>query len=168
MGVAEQGISQDRYMVIPRVLIFPFSAEGKVLLLQGAKHKRLWAGKWNGIGGHVESGESILQAAKRELQEESGLQASRWIFCGEVMVDTQTNPGIAFFIFKAEELNGSLQESSEGQLSWFTLEEIRGALFVQDIPTLLGKVYRFQQGARPFWGLYQYDAEDQLIMSFED
>ncbi|HNQ32115.1 MAG TPA: NUDIX domain-containing protein, partial [Candidatus Woesebacteria bacterium] len=73
MGVKAQGVSQDRYTVIPRVLIFPFSSDSKVLLLKGSEHKRIWAGLWNGIGGHVEAGESVLQAAKRELQEETGL-----------------------------------------------------------------------------------------------
>jgi 8-oxo-dGTP diphosphatase len=168
MGVEDQGISQDRYTVIPRVLIFPFSPEGQVLLLQGAEHKRLWAGHWNGIGGHVEAGESVLQAAKRELQEESGLQASRWTFCGEVMVDTHANPGVAFFIFRAEELAGSLQESAEGHLQWFAPGQLAGEAWVEDLPALLGRVIRFQVGAQPFWGLYQYDAEDQLIMSFGD
>ena len=66
MGVRAQGVSQDRYTVIPRVLIFPFASDGKVLLLKGAPHKRIWAGLWNGIGGHVEAGESIIQAAQRE------------------------------------------------------------------------------------------------------
>jgi len=73
MGADAQGLNTERYAVVPRVLIFPFSADGKVLLLSGAPHKRIWAGLWNGIGGHIEAGESVLTAARRELCEETGL-----------------------------------------------------------------------------------------------
>jgi len=167
VGVRAQGISQDRYMVIPRVLIFPFASDGKVLLLKGAAHKRIWAGLWNGIGGHVEAGESILHAAQRELQEETGLLAERLLFCGAVIVETQTRPGIAFFVFKAEGLNGNQHDSPEGTLRWFALDEIHQVPLVEDVPTLVGKVSRFQAGSQPFWGLYRYDADNQLVMSFE-
>jgi len=168
MGISEQGISSERYSVIPRVLIFPFSTEGKVLLLKGSETKRVWPGLWNGIGGHIKEGESILDAAKRELKEESGLRSRHWQFCGEVMVDTQANPGIAIFIFKVEELEGNLQESNEGKLSWFDPIEVSQLPAVEDLPTLIGKVGRFQPNSRPFWGLYRYDQSDQLVMSFED
>jgi len=167
VGVKAQGVSQDRYTVIPRVLIFPFSSDSKVLLLKGSEHKRIWAGLWNGIGGHVEAGESVLQAAKRELQEETGLRAEKLLFCGSVIVETQTRPGIAFFVFKAEGLSGKQHDSPEGILQWFTLDEIHQVPLVEDVPTLVGKVSRFQAGSQPFWGLYRYDAEDQLVMSFE-
>ena len=82
MGIEAQGVSQDRYTVIPSVLIFPFASDDKFLLLKGAAHKRSWAGLWNGIGGHVEAGESILQAAQRELREETGFTARQWAFAG--------------------------------------------------------------------------------------
>lgn len=167
MGVKAQGVSQDRYTVIPRVLIFPFSSDSKVLLLKGSEHKRIWAGLWNGIGGHVEAGESVLQAAKRELQEETGFRVEKLLFCGSVIVETQTRPGIVFFVFKAEGLSGKQHESPEGTLRWFDLDEIHQVPLVEDVPTLVGKVSRFQAGSQPFWGLYRYDAEDQLVMSFE-
>jgi len=99
MGVSEQGVSLDRYTVIPRVLVFPVNGADQVLLLHGAPNKRIWANRWNGIGGHVEAGESILRAARRELLEEANLTAARLKFVGQVMVDTGGNPGIAFFCF---------------------------------------------------------------------
>lgn len=53
------------------VSILAFDKDGRVLVgLRGD------TGKWNLPGGHVESGEDIYAAAKRELKEETGLEAS--------------------------------------------------------------------------------------------
>ena len=71
MPQSDQGATNDRYAVIPRVAIF-LRREDSFLLLKGAPTKRLWANKYNGLGGHVERGEDALFAAKRELLEETG------------------------------------------------------------------------------------------------
>lgn len=45
---------------------------GKVLL--GMKTRKIGVGCWNGYGGGVEEGESIIESAVRELEEEVGLK----------------------------------------------------------------------------------------------
>ena len=69
MPQSDQGITKDRYTVVPRVAIFLRRGDA-VLLLKGAPTKRLWANKYNGLGGHVERGEDAMSAARRELLEE--------------------------------------------------------------------------------------------------
>ena len=46
MPQSDQGITHDRYMLIPRKLIFLRRGES-ILLLKGASANRLWAGKCN-------------------------------------------------------------------------------------------------------------------------
>lgn len=53
------------------ILIF---SQGKVLLVKRPLSKKVNPGKYSGIGGKVEPEESYLQAVKRELKEETGLE----------------------------------------------------------------------------------------------
>lgn len=53
----------------PTTGVFIFNQEGELLLLQSHK----WPGKFVVPGGHVELGERIEDAAKREAKEETGL-----------------------------------------------------------------------------------------------
>lgn len=92
MPISEQGLNQDRYMVIPRTLIFVRNQD-RVLLIRGAPTKRLWANKYNGLGGHVEAGESIHAAAIREVFEESGLREIKLTLIGIISIATGENPG---------------------------------------------------------------------------
>lgn len=166
MGAEAQGVSNHRYTLIPRVLIFPVNENGKLLLLKGAADKTIWPGLWNGIGGHVEQGESIHAAAARELFEESGLTARKMIHCGQVVVDTGGKPGIIFFIFKVKELSGEVTPSVEGSLEWFSQVETTHLLMVEDLYTLIPLVMRQKPTGRPFWGYYDYDSSGQLRMTF--
>ena len=51
--------------------------EGERQLLLGRKKRGFGEGKWNGFGGKLEPGETVEEAAVRELQEESGVTATQ-------------------------------------------------------------------------------------------
>ena len=155
-----------KYTLIPRVLVFPFDAQGRVLLIKGAANKKIWAGVWNGPGGHLEVGETPLEAARRELKEETGLEASKWTLAAEVVIDTSRVQGIVFWVFKAEQLAGDLVASEEGEPTWLSLEEALHFELVEDLYALLPIVADFSETQEPIWGRYAYDSNDQLIMRF--
>jgi 8-oxo-dGTP diphosphatase len=164
MPLSDQGVNRERYMLIPRTAIF-LRREDAYLLLKGAPTKRLWANKYNGLGGHIERGENISTAAKRELLEESGLSADIWL-CGTVIVETGQNPGICLYVFTGESIDGDPQPSSEGLAEWIAYDRLNSLPVVEDLSVLLGRVHAMRKGDPPFAARSFYDDDDHLIVQF--
>jgi 8-oxo-dGTP diphosphatase len=148
MPKSDQGINRERYMLIPRVLIF-LAREDKVLLIKGAPTKRLWAGKYNGVGGHVERGEDVLSAARRELWEETGL-ASDLRLVGTVTVDAGESVGVGLYVFAGECLEGEPRPSEEGTLEWLSTSELATRPLVEDVAVLLARILPMRADDPPF------------------
>ena len=167
MPISDQNHTTYRYTLIPRTLIF-LTRQDQILLIKGAPHKRLWANLYNGIGGHVERGEGLLTAAKRELREETGLTDVELWLCGTITIDTNDNPGIGIFVFRGEYMDGELKESKEGTLTWISLDQVYSLPLVEDLYQLLPKVLKTSTGSHYFSALYTYDESDQIKISFSD
>jgi 8-oxo-dGTP diphosphatase len=163
MPQSDQGVTGDRYTVIPRTAIF-LRREDAFLLLKGAPSKRLWANKYNGLGGHVEKGEDVLSAAKRELFEETGVTADLWL-CGTLMVDSGPM-GIALYLFSGECQDGEVKPSREGTAEWIPFDRIGELPVVEDLLILLSKIRGMKRGAPPFSARSYYDKQEHLVVVF--
>jgi 8-oxo-dGTP diphosphatase len=166
MPQSDQGLQSGgdrRYAVIPRTAIFLRRGE-EYLLLKGAPTKRLWAGKYNGLGGHVERGEDVYVSAQRELLEETGLRADLWL-CGTLMIDAG-ELGICLFLFLGEAVQGDLQPSAEGLAEWVPLSKVPELPVVEDLPVLLGRLHSMQRGDAPFFARSYYDEGGRLCVVF--
>ena len=168
MPAADQGRAQSlsRYQLVPRVLCFVLDGD-RVLLLRGAASKKIWPGVYNGLGGHVERGESVQATAEREIFEEAGLRVSRLRLRGVITVDTGASPGIGLFVFTAQTAGGTPTASDEGSLEWVPLSEVRDRPIVPDVAVLLERLTAEPDNAPPFSAHSHYDARGDLVLRFD-
>jgi len=79
-------------------------------------------GKWNGVGGHIESGESPYQSMLREIDEETGLKLDSVHFGGILTWEGfEINKG-GLYIFSADVDSWKIKENGEGHLAWHPIQ----------------------------------------------
>ncbi len=101
--------------------------QNKTLLLHRVKKENdINEGKWIGVGGKFEEGESAYECMVREIKEETGLNALSLKLHGFV-----TFPGLYYgkdegmFVYSCCDFNGELiEECNEGHLQWVNNEDI--------------------------------------------
>ena len=94
-------------------------------ILLGMKKRGHGEGKWNGFGGKVEQGETIEEAARREMKEESGVEIKEMNKLGILEFVYQDGSGnMEVHIFYVKEFKGSPAESEEMKPRWFDINEI--------------------------------------------
>ena len=94
--------------------------DGQTLMLHRVKKANdIHEGKWNGLGGKLEPGESPDECAHREIEEESGLKTVQPRLGG--ILTFPMFDGIDdwyVFVYIVEEFTGQLIDSPEGNLAW--------------------------------------------------
>lgn len=167
MKTPDNAFEKGLQKVIPAVLIYLLSGS-KVLMIHRNSNPKIKAddhyGKWNGLGGKCEKEESPLEAAKRELFEESGfsLPESQFKPIGVIQFPNfkaKKSEDWCVFVFYSEIDPASSQRpllaSPEGELHWIPREEILSLnLWPGDslfIPHVLRK--------EPFMGTIWYENE---------
>lgn len=98
----------------------------KTLMLHRIKKKNdVHEGKWNGLGGKFEAGETPEECAIREVKEESGLLMKNPRLHGFItfpMFDGKKDWYV--FLFTAKEFEGELIDSHEGELEWIPNDKL--------------------------------------------
>ncbi len=94
-------------------------------ILLGLKKRGYGQGRWNGFGGKVQPGESIEEAARRELKEEVGIEIGQPQKRGVLAFETAGDPEILeVHVFSGRDFRGRPAESEEMRPEWFKLTEI--------------------------------------------
>ena len=96
------------------------------ILLQYKAPGRFGEGKWNGPGGKLKLDETPIDGVIREVKEETGLTIldPKEMGCIDFYFGERPEPNWVAYIFRVTEFTGELTPNDEGELRWFTVEEI--------------------------------------------
>lgn len=81
-------------------------------------------GKWIGVGGHFEAGESPEDCLLREVQEETGFILTSYVFHGIVTFLSDENPAEYMCLYTADGFTGHEIACDEGELAWVAKDKI--------------------------------------------
>lgn len=94
---------------------------------------------WKGYtlpGGHIETGESIVDAVVREMKEETGLTIKAPRLCGVKQFPIEGGRYIVF-LFETDQFEGKLVDSEEGKMHWVKISELSNVNLVNDFEELI-------------------------------
>ncbi|KXZ52813.1 hypothetical protein GPECTOR_8g199 [Gonium pectorale] len=143
----------------PKLLTLVMIDDGKRVLL-GHKKRGFGMGYYNGFGGKVEPGETIRQAAERELQEEACIEAVDLREAGVLVFAFDDQP-VAWevHVFAASSFRGEPAETDEMRPVWFNHEDVPFEQMWADdqfwYPLLLRRAY--------FRGVFAFTQTTQLL-----
>ena len=141
----------------PATLVFVVK-DGRILLIR--KKRGLGAGKINAPGGRLEPGETPLEAAVREVQEELCITPVELTYSGENLFQFVDGYSIHVHVFKAGDYQGEPTETDEASPIWSNLDAIPYEEMWEDdelwVPLVL-------DGTR-FYGRYLFD--DDIMLDY--
>lgn len=112
--------TNTRTTTTTRVIAAVVRRDGRYLLCRRPAHKR-HGGLWEFPGGKLEPGESIVEATRRELAEELGVEVRA---VGELLHSAH-DPGSAFVIeFHPVEIEGDPRCLEHAALAWVSVGEL--------------------------------------------
>lgn len=151
---------------IPAVLIYAQQGERILMLHRNAKDlsQDYHSGKWNGLGGKLEADESPIEAARRELREESGLDLPEdaFVALGAVHFPNfkpKKNEDWIVYVFRANvpgDYEAGALSGDEGELHWIETERLMSLNLWAGDQHFLPHV----MSGTPFMGTIWYQGEE--------
>lgn len=115
-------IDWESWVATEDAVITYIQRKNEVLLIH--KKTGLGAGKVNAPGGHIEDGETALEAAIRETEEEVGLITDNLQYSGELYFHFLDGLRLKGTVYLCSEFSGRLIETDEALPFWCTIQEI--------------------------------------------
>lgn len=153
-------MSEEAHPDIRRTLLF-LRRDDEILLAM--KKRGFGAGKWNGVGGKLEPGETIEQALIRETEEEIGVTPTKYRPVAELdfVQDAETDDPWHMYVYAylCDAWKGEPSETEEMAPQWFSLNDIPYADMWQDDAYWLPQVL----SGETVTGRFTFDENDALL-----
>lgn len=133
--------AHDKNLLYNEVAVFIINDKREVLLQKRSATKRFSPNKWSLCAGHVDAGESLEDAALRELKEEVGIDitASDLVpFAERNFSIKDSNSHVTYFYYIKSNLNERdfiIQKEELSEVKWFSIDKIVDMIKSVDNPT---------------------------------
>ncbi len=131
-------------------------------VLLAMKKRGFGIGRWNGVGGKIEEGESVEQAMIRETQEEIGVTPVNYEKVGELLFDEFFKGAptlMRVHVYTATKWEGTPAESEEMKPQWFSVDNIPYTDMWPDDPYWLPSVL----AGKKVTATFKLDESDAII-----
>lgn len=122
-------------------------------------------GKWIGIGGRVEEGESPEECVLREVKEETGLTLTSYQYRGIVIFKSDKYEDEKMHLYTADGYVGELTECNEGVLEWIDRDEMYNLPMWEGDKIFLGLI---RTDAKFFNLVLEYKGDKLVSASIDD
>jgi 8-oxo-dGTP pyrophosphatase MutT (NUDIX family) len=118
--------AEGKQCLVGAVIINP---QRQAFVQKRAATRRLWPGCWDLAGGHVEPGETLEEALRREVREETGWEVSRIVAIIDLYDGELAEGGAIYEVDFLVEIAGDLAHpqlewSKNSEFRWLDLSEI--------------------------------------------
>lgn len=145
---------------MPATLLFIIQGD-EILLIE--KQRGIGAGKVNGPGGKIDPGETPVECAVREVEEELHIHVKDPVKMGELFFDMSDMPNIYCHVFIGTEFSGTPTATDEAIPLWTKISEIPFEKMWEDDQYWLGEMI----SGRKFIGKFIFEEEKILWMDVQ-
>lgn len=156
-------LETQNYIICSNVFV---KKDNKYLMLRRSSKKSILPSILHPIGGKVEKNETPLDAMKRELLEESGLNVNniqlKAIFFELISEKTEKEPyDWMNYYFVADYSSGEIIETDEGSFEWLTGEEIKKDNILRSVKKVIDRILTSDSGLT--FCKFIYDKDDNMV-----